>query len=137
MRFLTFIIKNIVRRRFRSAFTIIGIAVAVGVVVALVGLSQGLESSLVDRFQRRGIDLVITRSGVSVPLTSSVDEHLEGTLRDLPDVAEVSPVVFDMVSFEQANLIGVIVFGWRPGAVQFKDLKMLAGRTLSSTDQDC
>src|SRR5690242_15860444 len=81
MYFLTFIFRNIAGRRFRSMFTIVGVAVAVGAVVALVGLASGFETSFVNLYKRRGIDLVVVRAGVTQRITSSLDEKLEATLR--------------------------------------------------------
>ena len=40
MRFYSFVFKNVIRRRVRSTLTVIGMAVAVGAVVALVGISS-------------------------------------------------------------------------------------------------
>ena len=43
----------------------------------------------------------------------------------------------DVVSFEDVNLIGVTVYGWRPGSPEFNDLKMLEGRILAPGDKRC
>ena len=40
MRFISFVVRSVMRRRVRSALTVVGIAVAVGSVVSLVGISH-------------------------------------------------------------------------------------------------
>ena len=71
MRFFTFILKNIARRRFRSTFTVVGVAMAVGAVVALVGISSGFEQSFLGLYQQRGIDMVVIRAHVTERLSSA------------------------------------------------------------------
>ena len=45
MRFYQLILKNVLQRKARSALTMIGVAVAVTAVVALVGIADGFERS--------------------------------------------------------------------------------------------
>ena len=45
MTFLQFTVKNLSRRRTRTALTIAGIGVGIGAVVALLGLAWGLQES--------------------------------------------------------------------------------------------
>ena len=44
MRFYSFVMKNVGRRRVRSLLTILGMAIAVGAVVSLVGIATGFET---------------------------------------------------------------------------------------------
>ncbi len=44
MRFYQFVLKNVFRRRTRSALTVTGMAVAVAAVVSLVGIAEGFKS---------------------------------------------------------------------------------------------
>ena len=62
MRFVTLTYRNIFRRRMRSVLTVSGVAVAVGAVVALVGISRGFERSLLTIYENRGVDLVVVRA---------------------------------------------------------------------------
>jgi putative ABC transport system permease protein len=137
MRFLTFILKNIARRRFRSTFTIVGVAMAVGAVVALVGVSSGFQEAFVGSYQQRGIDMVVIRAHVTERLSSALNENIEATLRAMPEVRDVAPVLMDVVSFEDVNLIGVTVYGWRPGSAESRDIELLAGRNLAAGDKRC
>jgi putative ABC transport system permease protein len=132
--FFSFVLKNIARRRFRSTFTVVGVAVAAAAVVALMGVSTGFENSLISMYRERGIDLVVVRTGVTERLTSSLDARLEATLAAMPEVRQVAPELLDVVSLEDANLVGVTVYGWRPESVVFDHLRLASGRTLQPAD---
>ena len=71
MYFATFLLKNLVRRKARSLLTILGIAVAIGTVVTLRGVSYGFERSFRTNFERRGIDLVVVSAGIPDQLRST------------------------------------------------------------------
>jgi putative ABC transport system permease protein len=63
MYFITLVFKNLFRRKVRTFLTGLGVAVAVGTMVALVGVASGFERSALDTFQKRGEDLELLRSG--------------------------------------------------------------------------
>jgi putative ABC transport system permease protein len=134
MRFFTFVIKNLVRRRFRSLLTIAGIGLAVGAMIALVGISRGFVNSFLELYQGRGIDLVVVRSGVAERLTSTLDESLGDKIRQLPGVKLVAGVMMDVMSFPELNLFGVPIVGWEPGAFMFDNLKLVSGRSPTAAD---
>src|SRR5437764_991376 len=68
MYFVTFLLKNLLRRKARSVLTAGGVAVAVGAMVALLGITDSFERSVGRAFERRGVDLVVTAAGVILPL---------------------------------------------------------------------
>jgi len=135
MRLTTFILKNLLRRPVRSLLTGIGVALAVGAVVALVGISQGFERAFVDLLQRRNVDLMVVRAGKTERLTSTLDESIGRRLAKLPEVETVIPGLMDMVSFPEADLISVGVQGWPPDSVLFDDIEIVAGRRLEPGDK--
>jgi putative ABC transport system permease protein len=130
MRFYQFILKNLLQRKARSALTMIGVAVAVMAVVALVGIADGFERSFRDLYERRGVDLLVVRAGSSEHLSSSVPQQVGEQLRKLPGVRAVSPGLMDVVSFEQANLTSVALQGCSADSFLFVDLRIIGGRRL-------
>jgi putative ABC transport system permease protein len=134
MLFLEFILKNIVQRKARSALTIIGVAVAVTAVVALVGIADGFERSFRDLYEKRGVDLLVVRAGSSEHLSSSIPQHVGEQIRRLPGVRAVSPGLMDVVSFPEANLVSVPIQGWEADSFLFNDLKIISGRLLKAHD---
>ena len=96
--------KNLLRRPFRSVLTVFGLAIAVASVVALVGVSQSLESSFLDLYLRRGGDLVVQRRGGAVELNKGIKASVGDQLRQLTGVREVIGSLMDMVTFEEQDL---------------------------------
>lgn len=72
---------SVKQRKMRSWLTLLGIFIGIAAVVALISLSQGLESAITEQFVRLGSDKVMVQaissgygppgSGVAVPLTKS------------------------------------------------------------------
>jgi putative ABC transport system permease protein len=135
MRFFAFILKNVLQRKARSALTMIGVAIAVTAVVALVGIADGFQRSFRELYEKRGVDLMVVRAGSSERLASSIPQQVGKQIRELPGVRAVSPGLMDMVSFEEANLASVPLQGWEPDSFLFDGLKMLDGRRLEADDK--
>ncbi|HTU21723.1 MAG TPA: ABC transporter permease [Gemmataceae bacterium] len=138
MRFYQFILKNVLQRKARSALTMIGVAIAVTAVVALVGIADGFERSFRELYERRGVDLLVVRAGSSEHLSSSVPQQVGEQIRQLPGVRAVSPGLMDVVSFEQynANLTSVALQGWAADSFLFDDLRLISGRRLQAGDEN-
>jgi putative ABC transport system permease protein len=135
MWFLTFIVKNVLRRPLRSLLTVTAIAIAIGCVVALVGVATGFERAFLQLYEKLGIDLIVVRTGGRQRLNSSLDQAFGDKIKQVPGVAEVLPGLADVVSFEEAGLYGVVVQGWIPQTVVFDHLHMTQGRTLTPDDK--
>jgi putative ABC transport system permease protein len=135
MQFYTFILKNVLRRPVRSVLTMTGMAVAVGAFVALVGISNGFLRSFLEIYERRGVDLVISKTQTLERLTSVVDERLGDRIAELPEVAAVSGGIVDVtqVGGEKGGVFGVIQ-GLRPDSFMFNELTFVAGRNLTAGD---
>jgi len=128
MRGWTMIARNLAQRRVRTALTVSGLAIGIAAVVALLGIAWGFERSFLAIYEAKGIDLVVVRAGVSDRLTSNLDAALGGKLRRMPGVRDVAGSLMDAVSFEEANLVSVLVNGWEAGSLLFKGIRMLDGR---------
>ena len=83
MRFITFVIRNVMRRPARSLLTLSGMAVAVGAFVALVGIADGFARSFLELYLHRGVQLLVTGTGVD-RLGSTIDEKFGDKLRACP-----------------------------------------------------
>ena len=134
MRFTTFVLKNLLRRKLRSALTAGGVAIAVSAVVALLGISNGFEQSFTDLYVKRGVDLIVVRAGVTDRLTSRLDESLGRRLAQLPGVRAVAPGLMDVVSFEKPPISGVPLVGWTTDNFLFAEMHIVAGRWLESRE---
>lgn len=131
MRFHTFVLRNVFRRRLRSTLTMTGMAIAVGAVVALVGISKSFEKSLLELYQRRGVALVVTSSNQVNPLSGSMKEEVGTTIASLEGVEGVCPGLVDVLSFENMGTQSIVVQGWPIWAYMFDELKIVQGDPLT------
>jgi ABC-type lipoprotein release transport system permease subunit len=132
MGFGSFIFKNLLRRKFRALLTAVGVAIAIAAVVALLGVSSGLQRSAAERFESRGVDLVVQRAGVAQQLNSSLSESIGARLRKLDGVKGVAPGLTDMVSFDDSSFIGVPIHGWPADSFAFTNLDIVKGRKFAA-----
>ena len=135
MRFLTLILKNLARRKVRSALTVVGVAVAVGTLVALLGIAHGFEHTAVESFTSRGIDIVVIEAGKPDQLQSELDESLGDHIRALPGVKAVGAGLLELVAFRKGDSdINVLIQGWEPDGVLFDHLEVVSGRKFQPGD---
>jgi putative ABC transport system permease protein len=134
VRFITLIAKNVFHRPVRTILTTVGLAIAIGAVIILVGISWNFERSFLAIYNSKGIDLVVVHAGSSNQLASSLDAKMADRLRQIDGVADVAPSLVDTVAFEDKNLVSVLVNGWEPGSLLFNGLRVLSGRALQPGD---
>ena len=135
MRFYQFVLKNIFKRKVRSLLTASGMAVAVGAVVALVGIADGFKKSFLEVYENRGIDLIVTHPGGLSAMNSYLPESLGAKVAAIDGVKWASTGLLDTVSFEDLGKYNILVQGWPGDSPLFKDLKVVEGRTLSDDDK--
>jgi putative ABC transport system permease protein len=139
MYFVSFITKNLSRRPVRTALTVLGLSVAVGSMIALLGISHNVESTVAEGFERRGVDIVVMQGGVADQLSSELDEKL---LDRVVKIEGVDPAGLDiaLIQFmelqrtkggDSKNIIGI---GWPASNFGFEDLQILSGRRLREGD---
>jgi putative ABC transport system permease protein len=134
--FLTFIVKNLSRRRVRSALTVLGLAVAVGGVIALLGISHNVERSVETSFERRRIDLVVQQAGRSSGLNSDFSEYFVQEARKIPGVTIAEGVVQLIdVTRDSGYSDQVMLYGWKPDNFGYETLEFIAGRKLRPGDR--
>jgi putative ABC transport system permease protein len=137
MRFHTFVLKNVLRRRMRSSLTIVGIAVAVGGVVALIGISSSTESSFKKIYERQNVAVIVQQRGAKQRLTSVLDDTLGKEIEKIPGVKAANPGLVDFTSIEELGADAVVVQGWDADSPLMKKLEIAAGRTMTKDDAKC
>jgi putative ABC transport system permease protein len=135
MRMWQIALKNLWRRPTRSVLTAVALAIAVAAVVALVGVSQSLESSFLDLYTKQGGDLVVQRRGGAVQLSKGIKLTLGDEIRKIPGVKEVIGSLMDLISFEDQDLFMVIVNGWELDCPVLKREEILEGRRFQMGDR--
>src|SRR5580693_1938765 len=121
--FTGFVLKNLRRRRLRTLLTLTGIGTAVGAFVGLVGFSSAFEQQWLRIYSSSGTDIAVIQGTF---LNTSLDESTTVKLRDLPDVAQASPTIFNLMDLTPD--VNALVYGWKDDAFQFGSLQILAGR---------
>jgi putative ABC transport system permease protein len=123
--FLTFVTRGLTRRPVRTGLTIVGIAIGIAAVVALVGISRGFETSWQTGMKSRGTDIVVSNMGRGLtpkPFSASV----VGRIAPLPHVAETCSLLVDLIGVEKAEMMIVSARQW--GGFTWKNLKTVSGR---------
>lgn len=121
--FTGFVWKNLLRRRLRTLLTLAGIGTAVGAFVGLVGFSSAFEQQWMRIYSSSGTDIAVIQGTF---LNTSMDESTTAKLLSLPDVAEASPSIFNLMDLTPD--VNALVYGWKADAFQFASLHILKGR---------
>ncbi|QDU90858.1 Macrolide export ATP-binding/permease protein MacB [Pirellulimonas nuda] len=134
MNFISFLFRNVMRRKWRSFLTASAVAIAVASVVALVGISTGFLDTFKSFYQELGIDMLVTREGGARKLTSAIPEEISDKIAALPGVKDVIPGSVDIISLNDYGLQVVPVNGLVPGTFVFDHYRMTSGRKLTVDD---
>jgi putative ABC transport system permease protein len=116
MTFLTIVMRSLVRRPVRTGLTLVGIAIGIAAVVALVGISQGYEKSVEQQLDTIGMDLLVSdmAGGISPKI---YNESVADEVAKLPDVTQAAKVLMHFLSVEEVPFMMVSGrewenFGW-------------------------
>ena len=120
--FTGFVFKNLLRRRMRTLLTLAGIGVAVGAFVGLVGFSSAFEQQWMRIYSSSGTDIAVIQGTF---LNTSMDESAATKISTLPDVAQASPTIFNLMDLTPE--VNALVYGWKADAFQFNSLHLLKG----------
>ncbi len=122
---LAMIATNLTRRRARTAFTAFGIAVGVGMVVALLAFTNGLNRTAGQLVHLGQSAFGVFQANVSDPTASVLPQSLVTRLAARADVARVTPLILmpDVIKADPA----AIVFGADPRGFFSQGLVVTAG----------
>ncbi len=139
MRFVTIVYRNLRRRTSRSTLTILGLAVAVGCVVSLVGIAWGFKRSYYQLYEGHGVDIIVMRAGGADPLASSIEESVVEKIRNLrigsaSPIHDVTPLLMETVGFPEHNIYSAGVQGFPADSRVLSDVRIVSGRALQEGD---
>ncbi len=135
MFFISIPIINLGRRPLRTFLTIMGIGVAVGSFIALIGMTRGLEKAWLNSLADRGTHMLATRKGAVEILTASIDDDMSDELGKAEGIRAVAGELLDLVTLESGQV--VLIAGWQSGSFLWDTLDLIEGtlpRPGSSTD---
>ncbi len=125
---------NLGRRPMRSLLTTLGIAAAVGSLVAMVGLSRGMDRAWSNHFQARGSNLIASQKGAVEILTNSLDDKLGEKIRRIEGVRDVAGELADIMALETE--VTTLAVGWSPGSYLWGTVQLIVGRLPSPDEED-
>jgi putative ABC transport system permease protein len=111
MRFPALVFRNIARRRFRTAMTLLALATAMAAIVALLGIANGFQRSFADVYDAHAVDVVVSRQGSADRLSSSLDAGVVGRIAGLSSVDRAAGVLLDTLSLEKEGVYGIPTMG--------------------------
>ena len=103
MKFFILAYKNLRRRKFRSFLTIGGVAVAVAVLVSLLGFNAGYQEALTSDVDKMGYQVVVTAKGCPYEAATMIlngeaglrfiDEDIYRQITSDPDIDKITPLL--------------------------------------------
>ena len=126
MSFLAMVRKNLLRRPIRSGLTALGIAVGIGAVVGLLGLSWGFERAMADTYRARRADLIVRRSSGRSPVPGRFPQETVERLKQFSGVQAAAGLMTDVMSVDEIPL--VLILGWPLDSFLWDHLTLEKGR---------
>ena len=126
-------LRNLWRRRTRTALTTLGVAVGIAAIVALGGITQGMIEILTGMMTGSQAELMAIEADVSDMGYSSIDQRIGARIAALPDVEAVSGVVITVASTEEMPLL--IIFGYHPREFAIRHFRIVEGQPLTARRQ--
>jgi len=126
------LVRNLLRRKVRTALTLLGIAVGIASIVALVALSQGIAENYAEMTNRTSADITLQAvqgQGQAMTFGTGIDESLITRLRPMPEVKAAWGMLYVV-----ARVPGVpffLVYGYEPDQAGVKRFKVTEGISLA------
>jgi ABC-type antimicrobial peptide transport system permease subunit len=121
--------RNIVRRRTRTALTLLGIGVGIAAVVALGGVSLGMMDVMNKMVMAGQVDLIAAEADVSDIGYSALGEREGARLAARPDVAAVSGAIVTFASTKEMPLL--MLYGYHPREFAIGHYRIVEGAPLT------
>jgi ABC-type antimicrobial peptide transport system permease subunit len=127
-------LKNIFRRKTRTALTVVGIGIGIGAVVAIGGIYDGFTGQMTEMAGGSNAHLMAIEADATDMGYSAIDERLGARIAAHPDIAHVS----GLVVWVATNVEGVPFFmllGYHPQESAIRRLKVVEGQPLTANRQ--
>lgn len=126
-------LRNVLRRKARSLFAVLQIAVAIAAFVSIVGVTKGLRSQFYRISQVFAFDLIVQARGAASPIFSSFTDEDVARARAVPGVADVSLLGFHVMRLPNRPQ-PVTLLALEPGGELLRRYRVVAGRALRDDD---
>jgi putative ABC transport system permease protein len=128
-----FVWRNLMRRRTRTLLTAAGVAIGVGLIVALLSIAAGVRKTAGDLIHVGRADFGIFQEAAADLTRSLLPETLEAKVRATPGVAAVARIFLRVSRVDGRE--SFLVFGYDRNEFAYQRLVILAGRRLQGRDE--
>jgi putative ABC transport system permease protein len=126
-------LKNLLRRKVRSLFAVLQIAVAIAAFVSIVGVTKGLRSQFYKIGQTLAYDVMIQPGGAASPLFATVTQAEAEVVRGVEGVQGVS-LLGIYATLAKGRPQPLLILALDPGEHLLEDYTILEGRQLRVDD---
>jgi len=127
-RMLGMTFRNLLRRRVRSLLTMGGIAIGVGLIVALGAITEGVIRDFTALAAQGGAELVAKQANVADMGYSVIEERIGYAIEAMPEVDDVSGVVWGFSSGRDVPFL--MVFGIDPNGLGIQHFRVVEGERI-------
>ncbi|MBU7032607.1 MAG: ABC transporter permease [Theionarchaea archaeon] len=125
-------VKSILRKRIRSGLTILGIAIGIMLVTALLMVANGLEDQFQRVIEKGGGDFVLVERDASDLMLSRVDGSIRTALEEMEGVSWASAMTFSVTKIGENPY--TIILGVEPRESTSNHFLLVEGQHLSKDD---
>lgn len=125
-------LRNLLRRRTRTALTTLGIAIGIAAVVALGGMAEGMYQMFSQIWRDSQVDLIAMQANVDSDF-SAIDERVGSRIAAMPEVEAVAGVIFAALSTEKNPML--ILSGYHPRSFVMVHFRIVEGGPLTAPRQ--
>lgn len=127
-------IQSLWQRSTRTLLTVGAIGLTVGAIMALDGVMIGMLTEFDELFMGTNAEIMLRQADVSDTSLSAIDERVGDKIAAMPEVANVSGIVFTAVIMPDAGGF-FILQGYAPNEMSIKRFDIIDGETLKSNHQ--
>jgi putative ABC transport system permease protein len=120
------VLKNLLRRKARTALTVAGVSIGVGLIVALLSITNGVKNTATELIHVGRSDFGLFQTGASDLTRSLLPESLARNVRSTNGVARVARIFLLVGAVEQSD--SSLLFGYVPREFPERRLVVVAGR---------
>jgi len=125
-------VRNLWRRRTRTALTLLGIGISIAAIVALSGIAHGLLDTFTTLMRVTQTDLFAVEAGVDNDF-SAIDDRVGARIAARSDVEAVSGMIMTGVNSEKMSML--FVFGYHPRELAIRHFRIIEGQPLTARHQ--
>jgi ABC-type lipoprotein release transport system permease subunit len=121
-------VRNLWRRRTRTALTLLSIGVSIAAIVALGGVAGGMVGAFTTMMRDSQTDLFVAEADVDMDF-SAIDERVGARLAARPEVDGVSGMFWTGASTDEMPML--IIYGYHPREFAIRRYRIIEGEPLS------